>query len=497
MENIVEKTALELRSLIQSKDVSPVEVFDAFRDQIEATNPVINAFVTVDYERARAEVARAERAVLDGEPLGILHGLPVGLKDLQLTAGMRTTFGSVLHKDFVPTEDELMVRRLREAGAVIMGKTNTPEYGTGANTINRLQVATVNPFDLALSVSGSSGGSSAALAADMVPLASGSDLGGSLRTPASFCGVVGHRPSPGACPTESAAEAWSPLVVDGPMARNVRDAALFMAAIVGRADRDPISQDLSAASFLALSEVDTRRLRVAFSDDLGCAPVSGEVRQHFRAVADRIAGMFGSTEWSHPEIKDLDHTFETLRAVGYGHALGDYVDQHRDLCGVNVASNVELSRRLSVADVGRAHARHGEIFRNFEAFFRDIDILICPAASVVPFPVEEVYVKRIDDIPMETYIRWVGITYAITLSSHPVTVIPAGLGPTHMPFGLQIVGRSRDDVGTLAAAAAIEDRLARDPVLARPIPDFKALGTPGVATSAGRIPSALAAPQAL
>ena len=493
MDEIVEKTAVEISALIRSKALSPVEVFDAFRARIEAINPAVNAFVTVDFDRTRKDAERAEDAVMKGEPLGPIHGLPVGIKDLQLTAGMRTTFGSLVYKDNVPTEDELMIRRLRAAGGIIMGKTNTPEFGTGANTINRVQGATVNPFDLSLSASGSSGGSAAALAVDMVPLATGSDLGGSVRTPASFCGIVGHRPSPGACPTELAAEAWSPLAVDGPMARNVADAALFMAAVVGVSKRDPISQDLSADTFMSIPNVDTKRLRVAFSADLGCAPVAPEIKRHFATVAERMAKMFGTTEWSHPEIRDLDETFEALRAIGYGHALGDYIDNHRHLSGANVVANVELSRKLSLADVGRAYARQAELYRNFELFFRDIDILICPAASVVPFPVSDVYVCEVDGRRMETYIRWVAITYAITLSTHPVTVIPAGLGPTNMPFGLQIVGRSRDDIGTLAAAAAIEAQLGQDPMLARPRPDLAMLMTPGVPTSARTIPPALAA----
>lgn len=493
MEQIVEMTALEIRNLIRSKALSPVEVFDAFRARIEATNSAVNAFVTVDFDRTREDAERAENAVMNGETLGPIHGLPVGIKDLQLTAGMRTTFGSLLYKDNVPEEDELMIKRLRAAGGIIMGKTNTPEFGAGANTINRVHGATVNPFALDLSASGSSGGSAAALAVDMVPLATGSDLGGSLRTPASFCGVVGHRPSPGACPSDLAAEAWSPLAVDGPMARNVQDAALLMAATVGVSKRDPISQDLSPSTFMSIPKVDTKRLKIAFSADLGCVPVAPNIKQHFTTVAGRIAKMFGGTEWSHPEIKDLDETFEALRAVGYGHAFGDYIDNNRQLCGSNVVANVELSRKLSLADVGRAHARHGEIYRSFEKFFRDIDILICPAASVVPFPVSDVYVGEIDNRRMETYIRWVAITYAITLSSHPVTVIPTGLGPTQMPFGVQIVGRSRDDVGTLAVAAAIEAQLAQDPMLARPRPDIRMLMTPKVATSAGTIPPALAA----
>jgi len=493
MNDIVEKTALEISSLIRSKALSPLEVFDAFRARIEATDAAVNAFVTVDFDRARDEAKRAEDTVMKAEALGPIHGLPIGVKDLQLTAGVRTTFGSLLYKDNVPASDELMIQRLRAAGGIIIGKTNTPEFGTGANTINRVNGATVNPFDLELSASGSSGGSAAALAVDMVPLATGSDLGGSVRTPASFCGVVGHRPSPGVCPTDQAADAWSPLAVDGPMARNVPDAALMLAAVSGISSRDPISRDLSPETFLSLPEVDTKRLRVAFSADLGCAPVAPEVKRHFATVAERMGPIFGATEWSHPKIRDLDETFEALRAIGYGHAFGDYIDNNRHLCGSNVVANVELSRQLSLADVGRAYARQAELYRNFEAFFRDIDILICPAASVVPFPVTDVYVAEVDGRRMETYIRWVAITYAITLSSHPVTVIPAGLGPTSMPFGLQIVGRSRDDIGTLAAAAAIEAQFGRDPVLARPRPDINMLMTPGVPTSARVVPSALAA----
>jgi Asp-tRNA(Asn)/Glu-tRNA(Gln) amidotransferase A subunit family amidase len=490
---IVEKTALEIRSLIRSKALSPVEVFDAFRAQIEKVNPAVNAFVTVDFDRARREARRAEDAVMKGDPIGLLHGLPVGIKDVHLTAGLRTTFGSLVYKDNVPDEDELMVKRIRAAGGIVMGKTNTPEFGTGANTINRIYGATVNPFALSRSASGSSGGSAAALATDMVPLATGTDQGGSLRTPASFCAVVGHRPSPGACPTELAPDAWSPLTVDGPMARNVRDAALLMAAVVGRSADDPISQDLSADPFLSLPKVDTKRLRVAFSGDLGCVPVSQDILQHFGSVAKRMAPMFGKAEWSHPEIKDLDETFEALRAVGYAHTYGDYVGRHRHLCGSNIVANVEFARRLSLVDIGRAHTRQSELFRSFQAFFRDIDILVCPAASVAPFPVNDVYVGEIAGRRMESYIRWVAITYAITLSSHSVTVIPAGLGPTNLPFGIQIVGRHRDDVGTLAAAAAIEGGLARDPMLARPRPDLRMLSTPGVATLARSIPPALAA----
>lgn len=493
MTEIVTKTARELRALIGSKKLSPVEVFDAFRLQIEKVNPAVNAFVAMDFEQARAEAKSAEDAVMRGEQLGLLHGLPVGIKDLQLTKGLKTTFGSLVYKDNVPDVDELMIRRIRAAGGIIMGKTNTPEFGTGANTINRVYGATVNPFDLDKSASGSSGGSAAALAADMVPLATGSDLGGSLRTPASFCGVVGHRPSPGACPSDLASDAWSPLAVDGPMARDVADTALLMAAVVGRDDIDPISLPLSPEPFAALPAADVGSLRVAFTADFGCVPVDDNIKQHFATVAQKLAPMFGRSEWRHPVIQDLDETFETLRAVGYGHSYGDYIDRHRHLSGTNVIANVELSRQLNVAAVGRAHSRQSELYRSYQEFFKDIDILICPAASVAPFPVENVYAEEVGGVRMATYIRWVAITYAVTLSGHPVTAIPAGFGPTGMPFGLQIVGRSRDDVGTLAAAAAIESAMASDTHLARPRPDMAYLSTEGVATSARRIPAKLVA----
>lgn len=493
MNEIVEKSARELRALIGSKALSPVEVFDAFKARIEQANPAVNAIVASDFARGRAEAERAEATVMRGDTLGLLHGLPIGIKDLQLTEGLRTTFGSLVYKDHVPAVDELLVARIRRAGGIVIGKTNTPEFGSGANTINRVYGATVNPFALDLSAAGSSGGSAAALATDMVALATGSDLGGSLRTPASFCGVVGHRPSPGACPTDQAGDAWSPLAVEGPMARDVGDAALLMAAMVGSTPDDPLSQALSATPFAALPEVDPHRLKVAFTTDFGSIPVSAEVRRCFESVARTIAPLFAETSWQHPDVGDLDTTFETLRAVGYAQSLGDYVRDHRRLASPNVIANVELARTLSLMDVGRAHGAQTQLFRNFRDLFQDIDILVCPAAAVFPFPVERVYVEEVDSIRMASYIRWVAIAYAVTLSSHPVTVIPAGLGSMGLPFGVQIVGRHNDDVGTLAAAAAIEAQLARDPTLARPRPDIGSLTKPGAGGWAGRVPPALEA----
>jgi amidase len=487
MNDIVVKSARELRVSIANKAVSPVEVFDAFAKRIEQVNPAVNAIVAMDLDRGRAEARRAEEAVMRGAPLGLLHGLPVGINDLHSTKGLRTTFGSLLHKDNVPDTDELLVSRIRKAGGIIMGKTNTPEFGAGANTVNRVYGATVNPFATTLSASGSSGGSAAALATDMIPLASGGDLGGSLRTPASFCGIVGHRPSPGTCPTNRAADGWSPLAVEGGMARDVGDTALLIAAIAGRAPMDPISLDLSPEPFLSLPSVNLRGLRVAFSADLGSIPIDEDVRACFRSAADRMAPLFGTTIWRHPDCGDVDTPFEALRAVGYGNSYGGYVRGHRDLASPNVIANVEIVGTLSVSDIGRAHAAQTDLFRKFQTFYEDVDVLICPAAAVTPFPVDEVYVKEVGGVRMASYIRWIAINYAITLSTHPTTVIPAGLGPTGMPFGIQVVGRHRDDVGTLAIAASMEAAFAKDPRLARPKPDIGKLSDRGIETRAGQV----------
>lgn len=496
MSDLVTKPAREIRALIGAKSISPVEVFDAFATRIEQVNPAINALVTLDLDRAQASARKAEQAVMKGEPLGALHGLPVGINDVQLTAGIRTTFGSLVHKDNVPETDDLVVTRIKKAGGIVIGKTNTPEFGAGANTINRLFGATVNPFDTTLSASGSSGGSAAALATDMIPLSTGGDLGGSLRTPAAFCGVVGHRPSPGTCPSDRAGDGWSPLAVEGAMARDVGDTALLLGAMTGKAAMDPIARDLPPDYFTKLPDVRLDRLRVAFSTDMGSIPIDDDIRECFESVAARIAPLFGATSWGHPDCGDVDMTFEALRAAGFGNAYSEYVRQHRDVASPNVIANVEYVDTVSVGDIGRAHIAQTKLFRKFQTFFENVDILICPAAPVVPFPVDEIYVKEVGGTKMATYIRWIAINYVITLSTHPTTVIPAGRGPTNMPFGIQIVGRHLDDAGTLAIAAAMEAAFAKDPTLARPKPDIAKLRAPGLKTLAGRIvPGLLHEPQ--
>jgi Asp-tRNA(Asn)/Glu-tRNA(Gln) amidotransferase A subunit family amidase len=491
MEDVLSLSARDMRSLIGRKAISPVELFDACVARIESLDAKLNAVVARDFERGRAEAVRAEEAVMKGRPLGMLHGLPVGIKDLTDTEGLTTTYGSLVYEDNMPAKDDPLVERIRAAGGIVIGKTNTPEFGAGANTVNRVYGATVNPFDPMLSCAGSSGGSAAALATDMMPLATGSDLGGSLRTPASFCGIVGHRPSPGAVPGETRRHGWSPLSLEGPMARSAADAALLLAAMTGNSALDPLSRDLPPGMFLDLPEIDLTKLRVAFSADLGGLPVSGEVRQAFRDKAGRLAPLFASAEWIDPELSDVHDTFETLRAIGFADTLADHVAKHRKLAGPNVIANVELAKHVTIADIARAYERQTTILRGFQSFFAGIDLLICPAASALPFPVEQLFVAEIDGEELDTYITWCSIAYAITLTAHPATVIPCGLGPSGMPFGLQIVGRWHDDAGTLAAAAALEGALAGMAGLSRPIPDLDDLRR--APSAAGTIPAVLEA----
>jgi Asp-tRNA(Asn)/Glu-tRNA(Gln) amidotransferase A subunit family amidase len=287
---------------------------------------------------------------------------------------------------------------------------------------------------------------------------------------------------------------WNPLSVDGPMGRNVADAALLMAAMVGGDRRDPLAQDLDPEAFVNLPPVDLSSLRVAFSSDLGGVPVSQEVKRHFEECAKQLAPFFAAAEWRHPDFGDPHRTFECLRAVAFADVYGDYVAAHRRSAGPNVIANADFAKTVTVADVGKAHAEQTALVRRCEAFFADFDVLICPSASVVPFPVEDTYVAEIDGKRMPSYITWIAITYAITLTTHPTTTIPCGLGPTGLPFGIQIVGRNRDDAGTLAIAAAIEAALAGDPEYRRPLPDLRALTAPATKSLAGRVPAALEAP---
>ncbi len=475
MSELCDLGAVELRRLIGIKEVSPVELLEACIGRTEAVNPALNALVATRFERARAEAEAAERAVMRGEALGPLHGLPVGIKDLSATAGLRTTYGSLLYEHNVPQADERVVAAIRAAGAVVFGKTNTPEFGAGANTRNRVFGATGNPFDPERTCGGSSGGSAVALATGMVPLATGSDFGGSLRTPAGFCGVVGFRPTPGTVPDETRPVGLTPLSVQGPMGRSVADAALLLSAMIDSDPRDPFACPAVPALARPPASVDPASLRVAVSEDLGCAPVDSQIRAVFRERVAGLAPLFASCERRDPELGPLHEVFEILRAVNFIAAHKERLDKHRDLLGPHVIENTERALKYSAADVAWAHVEQTRIYRRFLALMAEIDVLICPACAVSPFPHEQPYVAEINGQRMDTYVRWLAITYGITMTTHPVAVIPCGVDHKGLPFGIQVVGRMHGDAELLGVAHGLERAIAPRAALARPLPDIEKL----------------------
>jgi len=465
-------SAVEARRLIGSKDLSPVELLDACIARIDRCNGAINAIVARDDARAREAAKAAEKAVLDGDALGPLHGLPLGVKDLTETAGLRTTWGSLLFKDHVPARDDPIIARLRRAGAIVLGKTNTPEFGAGAVTTNPVHGMTGNPHDPAKTSSGSSGGSAAALAAGMVALATGSDFGGSLRTPAAFCGVAGFRPSPGSVPDSRKLRGWSPLSVEGPMARTATDAALLFAQMVGEDPGDPIARNLAPGDIWPLPAVDLGRLRVGITTDLGFHPVDPRIRDTFAARTAALKAAFRSMAEVEPPMDRAHETFETLRGAAFIGAHAERVDKAPHLVGPRIHENVRLGRTLTLAQVVEAEKAQTRLFRSFQSLFNDIDLLICPTVAVPPFDKATEYVAEIDGVRMRTYIEWVGLTWGLTLTASPVVSIPCGRDPTGMPFGIQVCGPKGADRFVLAAAAALETWMSGRPELARPLPDL-------------------------
>lgn len=460
-QDLCDLSAVELRRLIGSKAVSPVELLAACHARIDTVNPLLNAVVAEDRAAARAAAQAAEQAVLRGAPLGPLHGLPVGIKDLSETAGLRTTFGSPLFADHVPRKDDPTVARLRAAGAVIAGKTNTPEFGAGANTTNAVYGTTGNPFDPARTCAGSSGGSAVAVATGMLPLASGSDLGGSLRTPAAYCGVVGMRPTAGLVPMARKEMAWWPLWTEGPIARTVGDLALFLQGMAGSDPRDPLSGFARGGDFAELRRAELAGVKLAVSEDLGFAPVSRQVRRLFRDRVERLAGIVNCSEAA-PPMTGADRCFEVLRAVGFLGRLRDMVAKTPEQVGPNVTANVELGLTFSAVDVAEALATQTRLYHRFLSFMEDVDALVCPVASVQPFDKTQLFPTEIDGQPLSTYISWIAITYGLTLVGHPVLVLPCGLDDEGLPFGLQVVGRYGRDSELLRLGLALEAALAQD-----------------------------------
>jgi amidase len=468
-------TATEARALIGRRALSPVELLDSCISRTLAVDPAVNAMPALGLDAARAAARVAERAVMAGDSLPILHGLPLAVKDLTAAGGLPFTRGSPIYRDTIAEEDERLVADLRQSGAIVLGKTNVPEFGAGANTRNAVWGATGNPFDPTRSAAGSSGGSAVALACGMVPIATGSDTGGSLRNPAAFCGVVGFRPSPGVVPSETRGHGWMPLGSNGPMARTVPDLAMLLSAMVSDDARDPYARFTDPASLHPLPPADLASLRVGVTPDFGFAPVEQIVRDTFATKTALFRDLFACAEDTTPDCTGADEAFAVLRAVAF---LGAHLDKVRTRpadVGPNIHANVAEGLRYAAADVARALTLQTAMQRRWHSFFMRFDVLLAPAISISPRPWSELYPAQIDGRTLDSYYHWLALVYAGTLAGHPCLSLPVGLDSAGMPFGLQLIGRRNGDAALLAAAAALEAVLAQDPQTARPVPDIARL----------------------
>jgi amidase len=417
-------------------------------------NPRVNAIVTVVAERAMADAARADELAARGGTLGVLHGLPVAHKDLVDTAGIRTTRGSPFYRDNVPTRDALIVTRIRAAGAITCGKTNTPELGAGSQTFNSVFGVTRNPFDVTRTCGGSSGGAAVALACGMVPIADGSDTGGSLRNPASFCNVVGIRPSPGRVPGNSST--WSPLSVSGPMARSVADVALFLSAIAGHDPTSPLSIMEDGGQFRAPLEREFKGVRVAWWRGLGGIPFEPEIRQTIDARRRVFEDLGCIVEEAEPDFAGVDQAFPALRFAANHPQYAPLVRERPDWVKDTIKYEVAEAERMTAADIGRALARQARMYEQSRQFFERYDYFILPVTQVAPFDVNVPYPTQIAGTPMATYIDWMRSCWYVTFMSNPAMSVPAGFTATGLPIGIQIVGRYHGEWSLLQMAHAFE-----------------------------------------
>ena len=449
--DLVRMTAREIRYRLHDRDVAPQELLDALAARIETVDPSVNALPTLCFERA-AERARVQD--FSGTPL---KGLPIAIKDLIAVAGVRTTWGSKIYEHHVPTHSDLLVERLEAHGAIVYAKSNTPEFGAGANTFNEVFGITRNPWDTARSAAGSSGGSAVALATGMAWLATGSDLGGSLRNPASFCSVVGFRPTIGRVPVDPGAVAFDRIAVDGPMARNVGDVAMLFDAMVGRDARDPISLYDPSESFEAAADARTVPTRIAFSKDFGVTPVDPEVATLCERAAGRFADMGIPVEEAHPDFSGLQHVFQTLRAVSFAASLGPLLETHRNVLKPEIVWNIEKGFALTSEEIIRAMTERSRIYARAVEFFDQYDLLLSPATVVPPYPVEQRFVERLGDHEFSNYIEWCSIAYAITIIGAPALSVPCGFTASGLPVGLQMASQPGTEAHLLGAAMLFED----------------------------------------
>ena len=447
-------SALELATRIRQKQVSAREVMTAHLAQIERINPKVNAIVTLVADRAMAAAARADEMTAKGGRLGVLHGLPVAHKDLVDTAGIRTTRGSRFYRDNVPERDALIVERIHAAGALTLGKTNTPEFGAGSQTFNAVFGPTRNPYDLSKTCGGSSGGAAVALACGMVPIADGSDTGGSLRNPPAFCNVVGLRPSPGRVPSESGS--WSPLTVQGPLARSVGDVALFLSAIAGPDSRNPLSIQEDGARFRTALPRSFKGVRVAWWRGLGGVPFEPDIRR----VVDASRSVFNElgcvVEDAEPDFDGVAEAFPILRYAANHPQYAPLIAKNPDWVKDTIKFEVAQAERLTAADIGRALARQARMHEQSRQFFERYAYFVLPVTQVAPFDVTTEYPASIEGVAMTSYIDWMRSCWYVTFMANPAISVPGGFTSSGLPVGIQIVGRHRDEWSVLQLAHAFE-----------------------------------------
>lgn len=450
LNQLTDMTAIEASTALARGQVRPTELIDASAQRIEQVDPVLNALPTLCLDRAYDHAKRIEAE----QGLTWLGGLPLAIKDLNEVAGVRTTFGSPIYADHVPTNSQSEVERLERHGGIVIAKSNTPEFGAGAQTFNEVFGRTHNPWNTAKTCGGSSGGAAVALATGMVWLAQGSDLGGSLRTPASFCSVVGLRPTPGLVPFGPSPLPFDTLAVEGPMARNVADLAFMLDAMVLDRDRGYLAAVSGADTTTALSH-----RRIAYSPNLGIGPVDPVVATVTRSAAERVADLGAELTDTVPSFAEARDAFHILRAVRFATALGDTLEKHRDRLKPDVVWNIEAGLDLSAAEIARAELARGRLYHRLMRFFDRHDLLVCPTAIVPPFDVEQRTVERLGDHVFETYVDWIAITFTFTLTGCPALSLPCGFTPDGLPIGLQIVAPPFGESRLLAFAKLLESAL--------------------------------------
>jgi amidase len=449
-------STVEMARLIRTRKLSAREALAAHLKQIERVNSKVNAIVTVVPEMAADAAAKADEMQAHNQILGPLHGLPVAHKDLLETRGIRTTFGSPLYKDYIPTEDDIVVDRMRRAGAITIGKTNTPEFGAGSQTFNKVFGATHNPYDLTKTCGGSSGGAAVALACGLVPVASGSDTGGSLRNPAAFCNVVGFRPSIGRVPNPKASFAWSTLSTSGCLGRSAADLTFVLSTIAGPDSRAPLSINEPGEHFVRPLERSFQGVRVAWFKDLGGVPFDPRVR----AVVDAHRKTFESlgciVEQAEPDFAPAESAFRILRAWNSANTYGSRLHEHPDAFKDTLKGEIEEGLRLTGADVASAETAHGQLWRRFQVFLEKYEYFVLPTTQLPPFDVNTPYPTEIAGVKFDNYIDWMKSCWYISATGNPAASLPGGFTPEGLPVGVQIVGRDKEDFSVLQIAHAFE-----------------------------------------